>query len=136
MSVTTHLTAFGDATVEFTTIITDGDTDLTVNVLPSPTLSLSSPAEVTVNQVMTAEPLGEVIPGELMLAVAPPLTKKRRTLMGVIRAGYMLIFDAGGEAIIYAVDNLAGLNLPPGLGLALGAIGYGLKRAIKPDGLL
>ena len=134
MSVTTHLTAFGDATVEFTTIVDGaGDTDLTVNVLPSgPTLSLSSPVEVMPDPVPTAEDM----PGEITLAAAPPLTKKRRTLMGVIRAGYMLIFGVGGEAIIYAVDNLAGLDLPPGLGLALGAVGYGLKRAIKPDGLL
>jgi hypothetical protein len=69
-------------------------------------------------------------------AVQPEYTKKRLTLMGAIRAGWMMAFGGIGEALVYAADNLGVLSLPPGTGLVVGSVMYGIKRAIKPDGLV
>jgi hypothetical protein len=71
-----------------------------------------------------------------MTLAAAPYSKKRRTLMGLIRAGWTLLFTVGGEALVYGLNNLTTLNLPPGIGLAAGAAGYGLKKALYPDTML
>jgi hypothetical protein len=87
-------------------------------------------------EIVLLEPEVEVLlEPEPVRGVSKP-TIKKRTLMGVIRASYMCLFGVAGEAITYAADNLTSLNLPPGTGLMIGAIAYGIKRAIKPDGLL
>jgi len=70
---------------------------------------------------------------ELPLCVAPIPTKKRRTLWGIIRAGWFVLFTVAGESLTYALNNLTSLNLPPGTATAIGAVGYGLKKGIWPD---
>jgi hypothetical protein len=67
----------------------------------------------------------------MTLAAAP--TKKKRTLWGIVRAGWFVVFTVLGEALTYALNNLTSFNLPPGTATALGAVGYGLKRGLWPD---
>jgi hypothetical protein len=92
-------------------------------------------------------PNGEVAPlvaiplGELATAgEAPVHTKKKRALMGMIRGVWTFIFAVGGEALVYITNNITSLNLPPGLGVVVGAtasgIGYGIKKYVSPDTLI
>lgn len=67
----------------------------------------------------------------MTLAAAP--TKKKRTVMGVIRAVWFVVFSVTGEVVTYLLDNLTALNLPPGTGVAVGAALYGVKRGVFPD---
>lgn len=138
-------TYIGELVVEVVVEASDGGISTDVNVLPN----LTQPPEIAATTAPPLAPLREAVvaapleppsapePDEIgpesALAVAPP---QRRALGGFIRATYTLAFSASGEAIVYAVDNLGGLNLPPGLGLALGAAGYGIKRVLKPGGVL
>ena len=148
MSVRTTYSYIGDGTVvEFITTVTDGDTTLTVNVLPPETVAApappvppeeppllleepppaSVPDEVVDETALTAAPLPEPVPTK------PPYTKKQRTFMGVVRSSWVVVFSVTGEGVTYAADNLAGLSLPPGTGIAVGAVLYGLKRGVFPD---
>jgi hypothetical protein len=145
--VTTHYVQVGDgAVVEFVTTYGGSETmDITVNVLPAEpapgdtphpdAMQLGQAPTETAPLAASVEPL-EPVSAPSVLAAAPAPTKKRRALMGVIRATKTLAFTVGGEALVYVTNNLAGLNLPPGLGLAVGAAAYGVNKAIKPDGLL
>ena len=81
---------------------------------------------------ISAPPVPEPLSGPMQA----PLTRKRRTLMGAIRAMWTFIFGFIGEAAVYVLDQLDVLNLPPGTGVALGAVLYGVKRYAKPEGLL
>lgn len=76
---------------------------------------------------LVAAPISEVV------AAAPPYTKKQRTFMGAVRATWVVVFSVTGEGITYVANNLGGLSLPPGTGIAVGAVVYGAKRAIWPD---
>jgi hypothetical protein len=71
-----------------------------------------------------------------MTLAAAPMTPGQRTSKGVIRAMWTAAFSFGGEALVYGLNNLTALNLPPGLGLAVGAVGYGAKAAIFPNSKL
>jgi hypothetical protein len=138
--VNQRFTYLGDTVVE---VVIDGGS-VTWSVLPpvpgdvpavSAPLLPPDPAPVAAvkqQEAILAAPLPEAV----QCAAAPPPTLKRRSLMGVIRATKTILFTVGGEALVYAANNLAGLNLPPGLGLVVGATAYGVQKAIKPDGLL
>jgi len=122
--ITTRYTACEGAVVEFVTELSDGDIALTVNVLPiAPPPPLPPSEESSPETTLAAAPV-------------PPLTKKARTLKGVIRAMWTAVFSFGGEALVYGLNNLTSLNLPPGVGLAIGAAGYGLKAAAFPNSKL
>jgi len=124
--VTTKYLIIGETSVELVTTVSDGDTTLTVNVLPpEPAPPLDEVAAAAAP--LLAAPLGEPV------AAAPAPTKKRRTLMGVIRAGWFVVFSFVGEALTYALNNITSLNLPPGTATAIGAAGYGVKRALWPN---
>ena len=94
--------------------------------MESPPASAAAPEEVAAATAPEAFPPGEV-------AAAAPYTKKQRTFMGTVRAGWVIIFSMTGEGVTYAADNLAGIGLPPGTGMIVGATIYGAKRAIWPD---
>jgi hypothetical protein len=147
VSIFTRYTWLGDNTIEVVVGVKDGGTSIDVNVLPTAGTELAAaiapplapaPQREAVVAASLVEPspapvLGEA-EAEMTLAAAP--TKKKRALMGTIRAVKTLAFTVGGEALVYVTNNLAGLNLPPGLGLAVGAAAYGVNKALKPDGLL
>jgi hypothetical protein len=120
MSVTTRYLVIGETGIEFVTRISGDSTSISVNVLP-PEPKLEQP-----------EPIAKVEP-EALLCAAPPVTKKQRTFKGLIRAMWTAVFSFGGEALVYGLNNLTALNLPPGVGLAIGAVGYGAKAAIFPS---
>jgi len=131
-----RFTYLGSVTIEH---VLDGDSE-SWNVYPLepeqkslPPASVDSPAALAYTPAL--DPASVAAPLELCAAAAAP-TLKRRTLMGVIRTTKTILFTIGGEALVYAANNLAGLNLPPGLGLVVGATAYGVQKAIKPDGLL
>jgi hypothetical protein len=126
----------GETTIE---VVIDGDC-VEVNLLPPGPVPVPAPAPLTpdpapvaapmdAQEAILAAPLSE---GVLCTAEAPP-TRKRRTLMGVIRAGWVLVFMAVGEGLTYLIDNLTGLGLPQGTSTAVGAVLYGVKRAAFPN---
>jgi len=123
--VRTRYNYLGETTIE---VVIDGES-VEVNLLPP------GPAAAPPAYSPPPDPVPVAAPLELC-AAAPAPTLKRRTLMGVIRTTKTILFTIGGEALVYAANNLAGLNLPPGLGLVVGATAYGVQKAIKPDGLL
>jgi hypothetical protein len=53
--------------------------------------------------------------------------------MGVIRSGWFVVFTVAGEGLTYGLSHLTDLNLPPGTATAIGAAGYGIKRALWPN---
>lgn len=66
--------------------------------------------------------------------------KPKRGLRAFIRAAWTFVFSAMGEGLTYLVNNTTSLNLPPGVGVALGAgaagLSYGIKKYVSPDSLL
>jgi hypothetical protein len=124
-----RFTYIGSTVIE---VIVDGDS-VTVNMMPAETVPDALPMPDV------DEPQPELAPVDAPLAAAPPLTiaappaKKKRTLMGAVRAGWFVLFTAAGESLTYALNNLTSLDLPPGTATAIGAVGYGLKRALFPD---
>ena len=144
MSIFTRYTWLGDNTIEVVVGVKDGGTSIDVNVLPTtgtePAATAASPlAPAPQREAVVAaslvEPPSAPDPGEAeaeMTLAAAPYSKKRRTLMGVIRATWFVAFTASGEALTYALNQLTTLNLPPGTATAIGAVGYGVKRAIWP----
>jgi hypothetical protein len=87
--------------------------------------------------VATQEPvLATPEPDEGQCMAAPAPTPKQRTAKGLIRTMWTAVFSFGGEALVYGLNNLTALNLPPGVGLAIGAAGYGLKAAAFPNSKL
>ena len=146
--VTTHYMHIGDVTYESVITVTpDGDVETWLNVIPPETVAAPDarppsveppllleepppapvPDEVADETALTAAPLPEAVPA------APAYTKKQRTFMGTVRAGWVIVFSMTGEGVTYAADNLAGLALPPGTGMIVGATLYGAKKAIWPD---
>lgn len=122
----TSFTYLDDKVIEF---VVDGET-LTVNVLPA----LLPPEPVTPAPAYLPPPDPAPVAAPLELCVeAPAPTPKKRTIGGVIRAGWFIVFTATGESLTYALNNLTSFNLPPGTATAIGAVGYGLKRALYPD---
>jgi hypothetical protein len=121
-----RFTYLGESVVEVTI---DGDA-VTWHVLPAEQV----PGDLNEPEPEPEQPGHD--PGEVPLAAAPKPTKKKRTLMGTIRAAWFIIFTVIGEALTYLLDNLTGLSLPSGTVTAIGAVGYGLKKAIWPDTLL
>ena len=134
-----RFTYIGTSVIE---VIVNGDS-LTWNVLtpdpaaaaPVPPLEASptpesSPVPAAAPELPPA-PVCDTVVDEMTLAAAP--TKKKRTLWGVIRAGWFVVFTVAGEALTYALNNLTSFNLPPGTATAIGAVGYGLKKAVFPN---
>jgi len=120
--VRTRYNYLGETTIE---VVIDGEC-VEVNLLPPGPVPAPDPAySPPPDPALVAAPLE-------MCAVAPAPTKKRRTVWGVIRAGWFVVFTAAGEALTYALNNLTSLNLPPGTATAIGAVGYGLKRGLWP----
>ena len=118
----TRYTYLGETAIE---IVVDGDS-VEVNLLPPGPVPAPDPAySPPPDPALVAAPLE-------LCAAAPTPTKKRRTIWGVIRAGWFVVFTAAGEALTYALNNLTSLNLPPGTATAIGAVGYGLKRGLWP----
>jgi hypothetical protein len=113
--VKTRYTYLGDSTIE---IVVDEDS-VDVNILPP---------------VEPPQPILEPpTPDEGLCATMPSPTPKQRTVKGLIRTMWTAVFSFGGEALVYGLNNLTALNLPPGVGLAVGALGYGAKAAIFPN---
>jgi len=121
--VRTRYTYLGETAIE---IVVDGDT-VEVNLLPPEPVPTPNPAYTPApDPALVAAPLE-------MCAAAPAPTPRQRTSKGVIRAVWTAVFSFGGEALVYGLNNLTALNLPPGVGLAVGAVGYGTKAAIFPN---
>jgi len=99
---------------------------------PVPQIEAASPPE-SAPEPSPASAL-DAIEAPMTLATAP--TKKQRTFKGLVRAMWTAVFSFGGEALVYGLNNLTALNLPPGVGLAIGAAGYGLKAAAFPNSKL
>jgi len=129
VSVTTTYSYIGDGTVvEFVTTFSNGDTTLTVNVLPP------EPVDLPAAPAYSPPPDPALVAAPLELcAAAPAPTPGQRVQKGGIRAMWTGIFSAGGVALVYALDNITALNLSPAIGLAVGAVGYGAKAAIFPN---
>lgn len=121
-----RFTYLGNVTIEH---VRDGDSE-EWNVYPQePELPPApEPGEAGFDATQVAAPLGD-----LPLCAAPVYTKKRRSLMGTIRAGWFVIFTGVGEGLTYALNNLTTLNLPPGTATITGAVLAGTKRALWPD---
>ena len=116
-----RFTYLGSVTIEH---VMDGDVEAW-NVYPL----LPEDAPVRSQEPILAAPL----PGALSCVAEAPPTRKRRSLWGVIRATWFVGFTALGEALTYALGNLTNLDLPPGTATAIGAVGYGVKRALWPN---
>jgi len=132
VNVTTTYCYIGDGTVvEFVTTVSETSTNMTVNVLPN----LLPPGPVPApDPAYSPPPDPALVAAPLeMRAAAPAPTPRQRTSKGVIRAVWTAVFSFGGEALVYGLNNLTALNLPPGVGLAVGAVGYGAKAAIFPN---
>jgi hypothetical protein len=121
--VRTRYNYLGETTIE---VVIDGDC-VEVNLLPPGPVPAPAPA-----LLLTPDPVPVAAPLELC-ASAPAPTPRQRTSKGVIRAVWTAVFSFGGEALVYGLNNLTALNLPPGVGLAVGAVGYGAKAAIFPN---
>lgn len=126
--ITTHYTTFGDATVEFTTIVDGaGDTSIAVSVLPSDKGTDTQPLDLA-----ASEPVEADIP----VAAKPP----RRGLKAFIRGAWTFAIAMFVEGGTYLVSNLTSINIPPGVGLVTGAVLqgaiYGAKKWVAPDTLL
>lgn len=116
-------------------VIRDGEYEFPVDFVPS-FLSPKQEDAPAVEEVTTPEaPLVAQPLGEPLCSIPIP-SKKKRTLMGTIRAGWFVGFTAIGESLTYALNNLTNLNLPPGTATAIGALGYGIKKALWPDSLV
>ena len=58
-----------------------------------------------------------------------------RALMGAIRGGWTVVFMGAGFAVSYVADQFSGLPFDsPWTGVVIGALCYGIKRAVWPDG--
>ena len=126
----TRYTYLGESTIE----VVIGSESVEVNILPAAEAS-SDPLVLGVAQQpeqgsVGPSPADPVTPQE---AIVPVVTRKQRTTKGLVRAMWTAVFSFGGEALVYGLNNLTTLNLPPGVGLAVGAIGYGAKAAIWPS---
>lgn len=144
----TTYTVIGDATLE---VVTDGETAEINVLLPNGNPLALKEQEITLEQ--PAEIPAEVPVEPVYFASAPPLepsspvlTKKRRGLQAVIRGAYTVIFSllgmlaAGAAALRDNLSQLTDLKLTTILivvgGAVLAGVAYGLKRWLKPDGLL
>jgi hypothetical protein len=144
MSIFTRYTWLGDNTIEVVVDVKDGNASIDVNVLPTAGTELAAtaapplapiPPDEAVVAASLVEPSPAPVLGEAeaeMTLAAAPYSKKRLGLMGFIRATWFVVFTASGEALTYALNQLTTLNLPPGTATAIGAVGYGVKRAIWP----
>ena len=61
-------------------------------------------------------------------------TPKQRTVMGVVRAMWTAVLPGIGFALTAVVDQYTALDVPMWAGIVVGAVAYGVKRAIWPDG--
>lgn len=119
-----RFTYLGDTVVE---VVIDGGS-VTWSVLPP------APGDVPAVSapLLPPDPAPVAAPLELC-AAAPAPTPRQRASKGGIRAMWTGVFSAGGVALVYALDNITALNLSPAIGLAVGAVGYGLKAAAFPN---
>ena len=128
MSVSTRYTVIGEMVIEFITMVSDGNTTLTVNVLPPTDAQEPQPDTLGIPESTEAPPPETVLAG--------PPTKKKRTLMGIIRAGWFYVFTALGGVIDYSIQKYTDLPVPTGTATVIGGALYGLKRALYPDTVL
>jgi hypothetical protein len=118
--VKTRYTYLGDSTIE---VVVDGE-EVSVNILP------------TITEVK------DVPPNDLLLlqTTEPVPSKPRRGLKAWIRGVWTFAFTVFGEGLSYLVQNVSGLDLPPGAGAMVGAsaagLAYGIKKYISPDTLI
>jgi hypothetical protein len=130
MTVTTTFRYLGNGFVFEHVKYDDGS--VTYNLMPDVVLP---PADPPVEPPVAAlEPvLATPVPAETQCAAAPAPSKKKRTLMGVIRAAWFIVFTGAGAVVDYGIANLTDLPLPPGTATLIGGVLYGAKRAIWPS---
>ena len=124
----THSTIGTVSIVEPSAVSSTPPVSQTGNTAPAERLAAEQVVAPAVNTLMGS---AVVKPDE---AVKPPV--KHRGLSAFIRGAWTLIFGIAGEAAVYVLDNLGILNLPPGAGVAVGAVLYSIKKYAKPEGLL
>ena len=130
--ITTHYTTFGDATVEFTTIVDGaGDTSIAVSVLPSDKGTDTQPLDLA-----TSAPMDADIPADIPAVEEAPRRGLRAFIRGMWTFFIAMFVEGGG----YLVSNLTSVHIPPGVGLAGGALLqgaiYAAKKYVAPDTLL
>ena len=59
---------------------------------------------------------------------------KQRTVMGAIRAMWTAVLPGVGFALTAVIDQYTALDVPMWVGIVIGAVAYGVKRALLPDG--
>ena len=102
-------------------------------VVPTPELE-APPVELLQPEEASSSPNVPPPLEEIPLCAAPVYTKKKRTLIGFIRATWFYVFTIVGEILNYVLENITGIGLPQGVAgtLIAGAL-YGAKRGIWPD---
>jgi hypothetical protein len=124
--VKSRFTYIGATVIEVTI---DGDS-VTWNVLPAEQV----PDESSVSDAELPQP--EQDSAEVLLAAEPP----KRGLKAFIRGAWTFAIAMFVEGGSYLVNNLTSINIPPGVGLAGGALLqgaiYGAKKYAAPDTLL
>ena len=152
MLVTTKYCVIGETVVEFVTAVGDNKVEQTFNILlPEKSSSEDAPiAEITTATPdpiteqppeVIAQPLGDALP---LKAASPP--QKGKFLPAAIRFMYTTIFTLlgmAGAAFAYLKDNigqLTDIKLQTVLivvgGALLAGLCYGLKKYVRPEGLL
>jgi hypothetical protein len=139
----TRYTYLGDSTIE---VVVDGE-EVQVNILPvtnSPQLETS---EEALDAESASAPDGSITQSS-GVQLPPPLpleaaVKPQRGLHALVRAMWSAVFYLLGVAaagLVYVQDKVDQLGLPTWVAVAVGAVvsalGYGLKKYYKPDGLL
>jgi hypothetical protein len=135
LSLKTSFTYFGDYIIE---THVDGDEvhyNMIKNEWATPQATPLQDTTLQTNLILSAEaPVDEMKGNDDMKASAE---KPRRGLHAFIRGAWTFTFAAMGEGLTYLVNNTTSLNLPPGVGTAVGAgaagLAYGIKKYVAPD---
>jgi len=148
--VRSRFTYVGSTVIE---VVVDGDS-LTWNVLETaaaapvvPPQEAPPPEPPPVPAAAPEEPLLAPVPDEVedeMTPAAAPLEvaapPQRRGLKAFIRGAWTFAIAMFVEGGSYLVSNLTALDIPPGVGLAGGALLqgaiYGAKKYVAPDTIL
>ena len=123
----TRFSYTGDTVIE---IIRDGE-DVEVVIKPLTEECADDTLSTDIQQLSVAEPLQPIVHEE------PP---KRRGLKAFIRGVWTFLIAMFVEGGSYLVNNLTAINIPPGVGLVVGAglqgAIYGAKKFVAPDTLI
>lgn len=149
MKVTQTYTYLGDFVFEQVTTIDGDNISFTTNVLPNSKDTSTGQSMEREDAGSSSEPGGPIsqplgvqlpLPPPSLLAEEPPKEKSKRGLKAFIRGAWTFIFTVFGEGLSYLTQNVTGLDLPPGVGAAIGAsaagLSYGIKKYVAPDTLL